>query len=334
VNTVEQTPGYTLNAPLALGVFAHHGIVVVGDTSATAEAGMDIQDSIHQCALAITNVRGSAAPVIAAAAINPQPLLGVGGVRHLLRENPRAVYTETITLSIGLRDYQARHLASALDIPEEHWTGFIRVAQQLYESHLSSDALYSEINPLVLTNTGIFTAHSGVIQIDPHARFRQPLLTFADPPSDVPKPPTMTHVPLHPGGALACIVNSAGLGMATLDMVAHHGGTTAHFVDVGSGLLTEKIPYAYRLVAAQSGVKSVLMNYFCGVTWCTDVAHVLVTTLKAAPPHFAVVVRIVGFDEDDGRAMLADAQIPQVYIERNLSNAVRQATELARSWQI
>lgn len=275
-------------------------------------------DVLLRCTIAFTNERLTPKPILTVSALSGTP------IREVTRINPAQVERELITLSIGLRDYQVRTLASSVDIPEEHWDSFIELAHKLYQCHLASDALHSELNPLVLYQNGTWIAQGGSIEIDPNAAFRQ-----SEPLFDPPVLTGMCYIPL--SGNVSCVANGAGLTMHTLDMIVRAGGTPANFLDLGGGSLIEKISRAYEFINAQNNIPVVFVNLFCGVTWCVDIVRELIPLMRANPLRSVMVLRLAGFDAEEANEMLKQANIPNLHItDEHIAEAAAQAVTLAQ----
>ncbi|NWG16636.1 MAG: ADP-forming succinate--CoA ligase subunit beta [Chloroflexi bacterium] len=281
--------------------------------------------------LGITNDRAAGRPVIMASS--------EGGVEieQVARENPDAIAREHIDPFLGLLDYQARNLASGINLPHEHWRAFSRIATNLYRCYLSSDSVLAEINPLVITKENQLIALDGKMIIDDSALFRQPHLAEMRDTDAEPKEETqaraagISYVKLN--GQIGCMVNGAGLAMTTMDMTKLYGGDEigpANFLDIGGGAQASKVAAALRIILADTNVKSVLFNIFGGITRCDEVARGILEALNEVPSSLPMVIRLVGTNSEEGRAIIDNANIPNLSSAATLTEAAKKAVEAAR----
>ena len=231
----------------------------------------NIQTEIY---LGITNDRSSGKPVMMASS--------EGGVEidQVAHENPDAIVREIIDPFLGLRDYQARNLASGINLAREQWRAFTRIANNLFACYVASDAVLAEINPLVITGEGLLVALDGKMVIDDNALYRQVELaemrdTGAEPVEErQARAAGLSYVKLN--GQIGCMVNGAGLAMTTMDMTKLYGGDDvgpANFLDIGGGAQADKVAAALRIILSDPNVKSVLFNIFGGNTRCDEGAR-------------------------------------------------------------
>lgn len=235
---------------------------------------------------------------------------------------------ESVTLSIGLRDFQARALALGVNVPTMLWDDFTDIVRKLYACHLNADSLYTALDPLVLTNDDLWIAYGGVIEVDPNAHFRQP----GAPPPPMPLPPErINYVPL--AGDIVSVVNGAGLGMLTADAVTRYGGVSAGMVDMSSGSLLEKLAPALTFAASLPRVNVVLLNLFAGMTRCDDIARAV---LQWMPTETSVplIVRMSGYDNEEGKEILDKAARLTLYSAIDLEDAARRAVHLANERKV
>ncbi|MBC6937159.1 MAG: ADP-forming succinate--CoA ligase subunit beta [Chloroflexi bacterium] len=281
--------------------------------------------------LGITNDRAAGRPVIMASS--------EGGIEieQVARENPDAIAREHIDPFLGLLDYQARNLASGINLPHEHWRVFSRIAANLYRCYLASDAVLAEINPLVITGENQLIALDGKMIIDDNALFRQPQLAEMRDTDAEPKEETLaraagiSYVKLN--GQIGCMVNGAGLAMTTMDMTKLYGGDEigpANFLDIGGGAQASKVAAALRIILDDANVKSVLFNIFGGITRCDEVARGILEALNEVPSSLPMVIRLVGTNSEEGRAIIDNANIPNLSSAATLTEAAKKAVEAAR----
>lgn len=256
-----------------------------------------------------------------------------GGVdiEEVATTKPEAIKTVVIEPALGLRSYQAIGLASAIGLPQEHFRLFQQIAQGLYEAFIRCDAELAEINPLVVQGDGTLLALDGKMVLDDNALFRHPdLEEMRDLDEEAPAETEaringLSYVKLD--GEIGCMVNGAGLAMATMDIVKHYGGAPANFLDIGGGARAEKVAAALRIILSDPNVKAVLFNIFGGITRCDEVARGILAALEQVPTNVPMVARLVGTNEEEGRAILAEAHMATA---RTLAEAAQKAVAAAR----
>ncbi len=256
-----------------------------------------------------------------------------GGVdiEEVAASNPDAIKTVTIDPALGMKSYQAIGLASAIGLPQEHFRAFTQIALGLYEAFIRSDAELAEINPLVVQGDGSVLALDGKMVLDDNALFRHPdLEEMRDLDEEAPAESEarvngLSYVKLD--GAIGCMVNGAGLAMATMDIVKYYGGEPANFLDIGGGARSEKVAAALRIILSDPNVKAVLFNIFGGITRCDEVARGILAALEQVPTKVPMVARLVGTNEEEGRAILAEANMATA---RTLAEAAQKAVAAGR----
>ena len=256
-----------------------------------------------------------------------------GGVEieEVAAQTPEKIITVHVHPLLGMQGYQARQLAYGIGLPKEHISAFIKIAQSLYRSFVESDASLAEINPLVINGENQLEAVDGKILIDDSALPRQKeLAAMRDPDEDSPteteaREAGLSYIDLD--GEIGCMVNGAGLAMATMDIIKLYGGNPANFLDIGGGAGAEKVMAALRIILQDSGVKAVLINIFGGITRCDEVANGIVEAINSLHVKVPIVVRMVGVNEDEGRQILADSNLPSA---NRLSEAVQMAVAAAK----
>jgi len=257
--------------------------------------------------LGVTNDRTAGSPVMIASA--------EGGVEieEVARTHPDKIARAWVDPLIGLRDYQARNLAAAMELPRQHWAEFSRMAHGLFNTYLNSDATLAEINPLVITKQDSLLALDGKIVLDDNALYRHPDLEKLrdldeeDPSEREARGNGLSYVKLD--GNIGCMVNGAGLAMATMDVIMGLGGEPANFLDIGGGADAEKVAAAIQIILADPEVSSMMFNIFGGITRCDEVARGILIALEEVPREVYLVTRLVGTNEELGRQMLADAKM-------------------------
>lgn len=281
--------------------------------------------------LGVTNDRAAGRPVMMASS--------EGGVEieQVAHDNPNAIIREHIDPFLGLRDYQARNLASGINLPREHWKAFTKIAHNLYTAYMQSDATLAEINPLVITKEGQLIALDGKMSIDDNALFRQSELAEmrdidAEPKEVIQaRAAGLSYVKLD--GQIGCMVNGAGLAMTTMDMTKLYGGDgigPANFLDIGGGAQADKVAAALRIILSDSNVKSILFNIFGGITRCDEVARGILQALGEVPSQLPMVVRLNGTNAEEGRAIIQNASIANLHYAETLTEAAQMAVAAAK----
>ena len=275
--------------------------------------------------LGITNDRASRRPVMMASA--------AGGVdiEEVAAQTPEKIIKIRIDPLMGLRDYQARDLAVSIDLPRELWRSFAEIARGLWSAYQSCDATLAEINPLVITTDNHLVALDGKMDIDDNSLFRHTDLNemrdldVEDWAEVEARKYGLSYISLD--GEIGCMVNGAGLAMATMDMIKLSGGEPANFLDIGGGAGSEKVAAALRIILADKKVKAVLFNIFGGITRCDEVARGVLAALNEIQTHVPMVVRLVGTNAEEGRQLLADANMATA---ETLLEAAQKAVAIAK----
>ena len=282
----------------------------------------NIQSEIY---LGVTNDRAARRPVMIASA--------EGGVEieEVSRTAPAKIARIHVDPLLGLREYQARDLAASIELPRDYWRAFTDIARGLYDAYRECDATLAEINPLVVTKAQTLLALDGKMVIDDNALFRQPKLAeMRDLDEEAPaegeaRKYGLSYVKLD--GNIGCMVNGAGLAMATMDVIKLAGGAPANFLDIGGGAGADKVAAALEIILSDRSVRAVLLNVFGGITRCDEVARGILMALQATPTRVPMVIRLVGTNEDEGRQLLAEQQM---ITATSLMEAAEKAVALAR----
>ncbi|GAB6065128.1 ADP-forming succinate--CoA ligase subunit beta [Aquifex pyrophilus] len=273
--------------------------------------------------LAITLDRSKSKPVIMVSA--------AGGmeIEEIVKENPDAIIIETIDPELGLMPYQARELAFRLNLPVNE---FANIALKLYKIYSELDASLVEINPLVLTKEGNLIALDAKVDIDDNALFRHKDLEEMEDESQIPeleaeaKKYGLNYIKLN--GNIGCMVNGAGLAMATMDIIKLAGGEPANFLDVGGGANVEQIANAFRILMADPDVKAVFINIFGGILRVDRLAQGLIEASKMVELKVPVVVRLEGTNVEEGKRMLQESGLNFITAE-DMWDGAKKAVELA-----
>ncbi|MDX1435989.1 MAG: ADP-forming succinate--CoA ligase subunit beta [Anaerolineales bacterium] len=275
--------------------------------------------------LGITNDRNARKPVLMASS--------EGGVdiEEVARVSPEKISRVHIDPLMGLREYQARNLAIGIDLPRAHWRQFAAISTGLWEVFKASDATLVEVNPLVITHENTLLAVDGKMVIDSNALFRHPDLgemrdLDAEEASEVEaRKYGLTYIKLD--GEIGCMVNGAGLAMATMDIIKLFGGEPANFLDIGGGAGADKVAAALRIILADPNVEAVLFNIFGGITRGDEVARGILAALEAIDTDVPMVVRLTGTNAEEGLQLLADADMITAV---TLSDAAQKAVAAAK----
>jgi len=256
-----------------------------------------------------------------------------GGVEieEVARTKPERIVKIAIDPFLGLQQYQGRELAFGIGLPKDLSRDFVKIAEGLYSAFIGCDASLAEINPLVVTGAGNLLAVDGKILLDDNALFRHfELAEMRDADEDSPEEQEarrhgLSYVKLD--GEIGCMVNGAGLAMATMDITKLYGGAPANFLDIGGGAQADKVAAALRIILSDPNVKAVLFNIFGGITRCDEVAKGILEALREVPTTVPMVARLVGTNEEEGRALLASANMMTAV---TLAEAAQKAVAAAR----
>ncbi len=253
-------------------------------------------------------------------------------IEEVAATTPEKIITVAVDPCLGLREYQARDIALKMDLPREQLAQFTKICQGLYTCYMDIDASLAEINPLAVLGDGTLKALDGKIVLDDSALFRHPdLAALRDEDEETPEEKEarlngLSYVQLD--GEIGCMVNGAGLAMATMDIIKLYGGEPANFLDVGGGAKADKVAAALRIILHDPKVKAVLFNIFGGITRGDEVAKGILQALKEVPTQVPMVVRLVGTNAEEGRAILADAQMMTA---ETLAEAAQKAVAAAQA---
>jgi len=266
------------------------------------EAGSDIDRELYLSMLVDRDV--SRVAFIASAA-------GGMDIEKVAAETPEKIFTIAIAPDAGLQDYQARQLAFGLGLEKKQMRQFGDLIKRMYRLYEESDASLVEVNPLIVTKSGDVLALDAKINIDSSALYRQPKIgemrdiTQEDDKEREAAAHDLNYVSLE--GDIACMVNGAGLAMATMDLIKLHGGDPANFLDVGGGATKERVAEAFKLILRNKNVTAILVNIFGGIVRCDLIAEGIISAVKEVGVSVPVVVRLEGTNVDKGRELLANS---------------------------
>jgi succinyl-CoA synthetase beta subunit len=256
-----------------------------------------------------------------------------GGVNieEVAEETPEKILTVAVHPAAGLQAYQARQLAFGLELTGEQVGQFTKLLLNLYRLFTERDCGLLEVNPLIVNGEGHLHALDAKIGIEENALFRQSrLMEWRDPSQEDEMENRasahgLNYVSLD--GQIACMVNGAGLAMATMDLIKLHGGAPANFLDVGGGATAERVAEAFKLVLSNENVKAILVNIFGGIVRCDLIAEGIIQAVKEVGVDVPVVVRLEGTNVERGRELLASSGF--ITAAEDLTDAARKAVAAA-----
>jgi len=296
--------------------------------------GMDIKGFKVQKVLIDEQARGILQEIYLAVLIDrarglPMVMASAAGgmdIEEVAEQTPDRIFRVHIVPTLGVRSYQTTYLASQMDLPRELWRDFYQLVSGLYACFQANDASLTEINPLVITGERKLLAVDGKLSIDDNALFRQPRLAEM---RDIEEEPAAEREARLSGinfiqldGNIGCMVNGAGLAMATMDIIKLFGGEPANFLDIGGGAKADQVTTALRLILSDPKVEAVLFNIFGGITRGDEVARGILVALEQVKTAVPMVVRLVGTNAQEGMALLAEAKMETA---DTLSDAARKS---------
>ena len=276
--------------------------------------------------LSIANDRISQKPVLMASSY------GGMDIEEVSRNSPEKIIKRTIDPLLGLRDYQLRDVANNIDLDRSLWQDFGSIINNLWKMYVECDATLVEINPLVITEQGLLSALDAKIILDDNALFRHPNLSDLRSKDDEPESELIGHkigvTFIKMNGNIGCLVNGAGLAMATMDMIKNLGGEAANFLDIGGGATAKKVEDALRLILEDQNVKTILINVFGGITRCDEVAKGILQACQNIQITRPIIVRLVGTNDEDALRLLKSSNmIPAKSLLEAATLAVQKAAE-------
>jgi succinyl-CoA synthetase beta subunit len=255
-------------------------------------------------------------------------------IEEVAAKEPEKILSVTIHPAVGLEAYQARELAFGLGFAGSQISEFTSILKALYKLYIDNDASLVEVNPLIVTGEGKLVALDAKIGIDPNALYRHPELTQLrdrsqeDPIEARAAEHDLNYVSLE--GNIACMVNGAGLAMATMDIIKLHGGKPANFLDVGGGATVERVTAAFELILSNPNVQAILVNIFGGIVRCDVIAEGIMAAVQKVGVKVPVVVRLEGTNAKQAREMLAKSGLA-VTPAASLTDAAKKVVAAAKS---
>ncbi len=251
-------------------------------------------------------------------------------IEEVAATTPEKIHKLAVDPILGLKSYQARELASKLYKDIKLIRQAAKIIMQLYDVYWKADASLVEINPLITTPDGKVLAIDAKLNVDDNGLFRQKEISeMRDVDAEIPaeteaREGDLSFVKLD--GSIGCLVNGAGLAMATMDLVKHYGGDPANFLDIGGSSNPQKVLTAMRIILSDPNVRSILINIFGGITRCDDVASGIVMAYDELKPEIPIVVRLTGTNEAKARKILKEVDLKSA---DTLDNIVKEAIRLA-----
>ena len=237
-------------------------------------------------------------------------LAGGMDIEEVAATTPEAIVTISIDPVLGIQDYQCRLMGFALALDSDQRKQLAVILQGLYRLFIDKDFSLVEINPLAILSDGTLAALDGKINVDDNALYRQSIAQWRDPSQEDEKERKaqqfdLNYVTLE--GNIACMVNGAGLAMATMDIIKLSGGDPANFLDVGGGATAQKVAEAFKIIVSDPNVQAILVNIFGGIVRCDLIAEGIIQAIQEVGVTVPVVVRLEGTNVNEGKQLLADS---------------------------
>ena len=268
------------------------------------EEAVSIEKEIY---LSITNDRISQKPILIASSA------GGMDIEEVAQASPDKIIRRVIDPLLGLRDYQLRDVAINIDLDRSFWQSFGELVNNLWKVYVDCDCSLVEVNPLAITTDGKLIALDAKVILDDNALFRHPSmaeLRDKDTESSAELEGRRIGVSfIRMNGNIGCLVNGAGLAMASMDIIKHMGGEPANFLDIGGGATAVKVAASLKLILSDPKVKAVLINVFGGITRCDEVAKGVMDAFKILQTDLPVVVRLVGTNDEEGMSLIKDTHL-------------------------
>jgi succinyl-CoA synthetase beta subunit len=253
-------------------------------------------------------------------------------IEEVAHHHPELIHHIAIDPSVGLTDEQASDIATKIGVPAASLADAQALLKNLYRAFWETDASLAEINPLILTGDGKVIALDAKFNFDSNALYRQPeIVAYRDLDEEDPAEIEASKFDLayiSLDGNIGCLVNGAGLAMATMDTIKLFGGEPANFLDVGGGATAEKVTEAFKIMLKNAGLKAILVNIFGGIMRCDVIAEGVIAASKAVSLNVPLVVRMKGTNEDLGKKMLAESGLPIISAD-TMEEAAKQVVAAA-----
>src|SRR5438067_7702790 len=287
------------------------------------EEGLQMQRELY---LSLLLDRAASKPVMIASAA------GGMDIEEVAAKTPEKIIRVYIEPGVGLVPFEARQLGFAIDLDGAQVNKFVRLATALYEAFVATDASLVEINPLVVTQAGDLLALDAKMNFDDNALYRHAdLKDLRDLGEEDPLEIEASKFSLnyiHLDGTIGCMVNGAGLAMATMDIIKHYGGQPANFLDVGGGATAEKVTAAFKIITHDPRVRGIFVNIFGGIMKCDTIASGVVAAVKELGVPVPIVIRMEGTNVEEGKRLLKDSKMNFTTAD-SMDEAAKKVVELA-----
>ncbi|MCG8434338.1 MAG: ADP-forming succinate--CoA ligase subunit beta, partial [Gammaproteobacteria bacterium] len=251
-------------------------------------------------------------------------------IEEVAATTPEKIFKVAVNPAAGLQPYQVRQLAFGLEIKKDQMKDFHKIVEGVYRLFIEKDASLVEINPLIITTDERVVVLDAKINLDDNALYRQKELAALrdgsqeDEKENIAHEHGLNYVSLD--GDIACMVNGAGLAMATMDLIKLHGGEPANFLDVGGGATTERVTAAFNLILSNKNVKAILVNIFGGIVRCDLIAEGVINAVKGVGVPVPVVVRLEGTNVEKGKALLSSSGLDIIAAD-DLTDAAKKVVQ-------
>ncbi len=312
---------------------------MIGNTLVTIQTGSEgrlvkkvliaaAKDISRELYFAILMDRATGGPIIIASQ------RGGMDIETVAHETPDAIFTEVVDPLLGLQDYQGRKLAKLLGLDGKLLTSGAKLFKNLYKCFLESDCSMIEINPLVVTTENEVMALDAKFNFDDNALYRHPdILAYRDTDEEDPREVEASKFNLNYvglDGNIACMVNGAGLAMATMDIIKYYGGEPANFLDVGGGANEQQVTEAFKILVSDKNVKAILVNIFGGIMKCDIIAQGILNAVKVVKLPVPLVVRLEGTNVEAGKKLIRESGLP-ITTADNLADAAQKVVAAVKS---
>lgn len=306
---------HLVNSPAQAGEFAEKMLGQTLVTNQTGEEGRLVSKVLvaeaveieRELYLAILMDRETCRPVIVASTE------GGMDIEEVAEKTPEKIVRQFIHPLAGIQSYEGRKLAKALELSGDQAKQFCKLIKNLYSLFLQSDCSMLEINPLVVTPDGQVLALDAKFGFDDNALYRQAdIVAYRDTAEEDPREVEASKFDLNYiglDGNIACLVNGAGLAMATMDIIQHCGGSPANFLDVGGGATKEQVSAAFKIILGDPNVEGILVNIFGGIMQCDIIAEGILAAAKETALNIPLIVRLEGTNVEKGRALIANSDL-------------------------
>ena len=254
-------------------------------------------------------------------------------IEEVAAKTPEKIINTIIDPILGIQNYQTNRIGYALELDKNQQKQLNQIIKAFYQLFLDKDLSLIEINPLIVTKAGNLEALDAKVSVDDNALYRQPNLEeWRDPSQEdekenIAKRYDLNYVTLD--GNIACMVNGAGLAMATMDVIKLHGGEPANFLDVGGGATAEKVAEAFKLIVSDSNVQAILVNIFGGIVRCDLIAEGIIKAVQEVGVNVPVVARLEGTNVKQGKEILAESGLT-ITSANDLTDAAKKVVAAAK----